>query len=614
MKSHDLIKYFASKFNNIHLRNKLLICYGSLIILIVFAIGLFSLKRIEGTVYTQTVESYNQTLVQFKINIENKLTIYDELINQIVTGKDLLYALSNQYDSPSDYSYEYANTISKSVEIKKKDKSVENAFILKNNNTLPESSNDLIDISNAFNTWWYKKYFAEANNYKSINDYIKLSKLKTWIVTNEDVLPKYNNTSVKTTSEFKASIIKPIIFDYKQLVGIYAIYINYAKIFSDNGNKLIENSVDDQICILDQQNNLVYNSCDAGVLQSSSLISEIGDKKKGEFEFNDNGNKRLVLFIKGEESGWTYIRQISNTVIFSNSKAIRDFSFLVGIAGIVISFVIAMVIANILAKRITKLSNSMKQVESLNLGIGVQVDGKDEIGELAQSYNHMTKKLNSLVKQLTASQQIQRESELKALQAQINPHFLYNTLATINWMAMGNLTGKIITMVDNLSTFYRLSLNKGREYLRIDEEIMLVKAYTDIQKTRMDDRINFYYDISDEIMDSYTLKLVLQPFIENAIIHGAEHKKKATNIIIKGYRLNENIIFEIIDDGVGMKTSNIPMAKPYSGGYGIRNVHEKIQLLYGNSFGVNIFSKVGIGTVATITIPNITVNPNITRQ
>jgi len=170
-------------------------------------------------------------------------------------------------------------------------------------------------------------------------------------------------------------------------------------------------------------------------------------------------------------------------------------------------------------------------------------------------------------------------------------------------MAADNESHKISSMVENLALFYRLSLNKGQEFLRIREEIMHVKAYLEIQQIRLDERIAVHYDIEDAILPYLTLKLILQPFVENSILHGAEYKAGTTKIEIKGYNSDaDSVIFEIIDDGVGMEA---PPAGLYAnkGGYGIHNVHEKIQLQYGPRYGVTVFSKPGVGTKVMVRIP-----------
>lgn len=312
---------------------------------------------------------------------------------------------------------------------------------------------------------------------------------------------------------------------------------------------------------------------------------------------------RLLLFDKGSNSGWTYVREVPMQSLFSSAKAVREFTIIITVISITISFFIAFVLARMLTRRISILSNKIEQVENLSLDGNAIIDGRDEIGALYKSYNRMLRRIKELVEQLKVSQQQQKESEVKALQAQINPHFLYNTLATINWMAIDKQNDKIISMVDNLSIFYRMSLNKGREFLTVSEEIEQVMAYTEIQKIRLGNRITVVYDIEESIKSCSTLKLILQPFVENAILHGMGHRRETMTIRIGGYSEGETIVFEIEDDGIGMASQSAPEQYRNYGGYGIYNVHQKIQLQYGSEFGVELISSVGKGSKVTILIP-----------
>lgn len=612
-KLRNKFRLLGNKFNDIHLRHKLLISHGSLLVFAVFIIGSFSYYSIQQYVYKETSNSFNQTLIQFKINIENRLNTYHELVNQITTDKNLIYALSNQYESAADYSYQYLNTISEVLDIKRKDENVLDAFILKNNHTLPEVSGDLIDIGNAKGIWWFDRYFGEVKSYKSINEYIKLSKLKIWIITNEDMKPQYVAGTRKAPLK-KVAVIRPVIRNHEKLVGIFVLYIKYNSIFGEFETQ--QNPINDRIFIIDQSNKIIFdnvNNLNTGAEPDSEYLKMIDGKNEGKFEFKSVKSKRLVLFCRGEGSGWTYFREIPMETLFASARAIRRFTIFIALISIAVSFIIGAAIARFISRRVAVLSERMEQVVdlTLTLTVDVNIDGRDEIGNLARSFNRMIQKIRELVDRLKQSQQLQKEAEMKALQAQINPHFLYNTLATINWMAMDNNTEKIISMVDNLSVFYRLSLNKGWQFLRIGDEINQLKAYAEIQKIRLDDKINVFYRISENIKEYYTLKLILQPFVENAILHGAGDKNSATNIVIKGCENDGKIILEVIDDGVGMRAVPEPSDYPASGGYGIRNVHEKIRLQYGSEYGVEIFSRIGIGTIVIIKIPIVEQNPNI---
>lgn len=592
-------------FNNLHLKNKLLICNGGLIVLSVLLGGIFSFYNMQKYIYEQAGDSFQQTLEQVTLNVEYKVNLYDELINRVVTDKKLIYALLKEYDSPADYTYEYLNTLGSIFQMKEKDKMIHNIFIYKDNPTLPQDGENLLELENIKSTWWFDKYFGEVSHF-GINDFIRAARSKVWIITDEDLRPKYTTVKSKKLGR-RIAIIKPVIFNYERLLGILEFDIHYDAIFGEY--KANSASEGDFFLIANENHEIVFDSrmqVDGRTLLDSHLAGEIDGKTKGRFTTGSGKEKKLVLFSKGQYSGWVYFREVSIGQMLQSAQPVRLFTLLNALVSILISFLAGILIAKAVSKRIAHLADKMETFDDSTRDIEVQLDGYDEIGHLAQSYNRMLKKIRDLIGESEARQQLLKEAEIKALQAQINPHFLYNTLATINWMAMGNQTAKIMTMVNNLSTFYTLSLNKGEEYLTVEEEIHLTKAYSDIQKVRWEDKIDFHFEVSEEIRKYYTLKLILQPFVENAIIHGAEYKRNGkTNIVIRGCREEDYVVLEVIDDGTGMKCP--PRAGNYAAtsGYGIRNVHEKIQLRYGGTFGVEVFSKAGIGTRVRIVFPVI---------
>lgn len=598
-----LYKFLVDSYSDMSLKHRLLVGFGGLMVLGVLIVGAFSYSITQNYVYEQASESFYQTLVQFKTNIESRLRIYDEMTYQAALDKGLAYALSNRYESDAEYTYEYHNTIRRVLEIRQKDNNIMDAFFLKNNDTLPEVSGDLVPIEYSQHTWWFKKYFEPMSEFSRINDFINMSKVKIWSVTREDIKPSYNTSRAKDNN-LKIGIYKPVIQNFERLIGIIVVYVKYESIFDE----LNLNDINDHIFIADQNGEIIFDSRSRAVEGNGlgrEYLSNIKGRTHGSFRLKEGKTKSIIMFNQAEESGWTYFRRIPIQTLMASAGAIRRFTALIALFSIIVCFIIAVKIAGVISGRLAVLSHRMEGVDDLDLNIYVDIHGNDEIGKLAGNYNKMVFRIRELISQLKHNQQILRESELKALQAQINPHFLYNTLATINWMAMDGNTDKIITMVDNLSIFYRLSLNKGRQWLKVKQEIEHINAYIDIQRVRLDERISVFFDIDHDIEECYILKLLLQPFIENSIMHGAGSKKEKLNIIIRRYLKDEVIFLEIIDDGVGMR--NIPSADDYpeTGGYGIRNVNDKIKLQHGNEYGVRLFSRPGVGTVAVIMVPAI---------
>jgi two-component system sensor histidine kinase YesM len=221
----------------------------------------------------------------------------------------------------------------------------------------------------------------------------------------------------------------------------------------------------------------------------------------------------------------------------------------------------------------------------------------------------MSQRLSSLISDVYKKEIDKKEVEMNVLQAQINPHFLYNTLASISSLAIRNSDPRMNKMVTDLAKFYRISLNKGKNQISIHEEIQLTRYYVAIQEVRFADLIRVHYEIEDAVMPCPIVKLTLQPFVENAMNHAIWDDKLGINIIIKAYFEGTDIVLKVIDDGMGMRRQDGGGRElPASGdtllsGYGIRNVDNRIKLLYGDSYGISIFSRLGIGTTVTIRIP-----------
>lgn len=203
-----------------------------------------------------------------------------------------------------------------------------------------------------------------------------------------------------------------------------------------------------------------------------------------------------------------------------------------------------------------------------------------------------------------------RISEFKALQAQINPHFLYNTLDMINWLSQSGKREEVSTAIQALSKFYKLTLNKGNTTVRLEDELIHVSLYVKLQNMRYNDKINFIVDIQDELLDYEMPKLILQPIVENSIQHGIFGKEsKEGTIVITGWLEQEDLIFIVSDDGVGITGDKLDSILSGNGdsstgsNIGIYNTHKRLQLFYDTQFGLSYQSTPGIGTEVTIRIP-----------
>lgn len=251
---------------------------------------------------------------------------------------------------------------------------------------------------------------------------------------------------------------------------------------------------------------------------------------------------------------------------------------------------------------------TMAEVDEGNLEVELVSTERDEIGDLTRGFNQMLSRIRQLIQEVYESRIRQKQYEMTALRAQINPHFLYNSLSLINWKALEIGSDDISKATLALSRYYRTSLNKGKNTMSIREEIDNVRSYLQIQEMFHDYSFTVKMDVAEDILDYRTLNLILQPLAENAIAHGIDRRRGSEPgvITISGRRDGDCVVLSVADNGVGMeqeKAQTILTEK--SSGYGVRNVNSRIQLEYGEAYGLSIESEPGKGTKVTVRIPGV---------
>jgi two-component system sensor histidine kinase YesM len=243
----------------------------------------------------------------------------------------------------------------------------------------------------------------------------------------------------------------------------------------------------------------------------------------------------------------------------------------------------------------------MKGIEQGNFGELIEVSGSDEISLLQRRFNRMSSEIKDLIDEVYQITINKQREELKVLEGRINSHFLYNSLDTVKWLAIKANESDIAQLVTNLSKFFRISLNRGQDTISVEKELEHVKAYIDIQNIRFGGSIVYETEIDPSLLPVFMVKLILQPIVENAVIHGINKAgRKAGTIRIRGRQSGTGVEFLIADDGVGMDAQQLADLFEPGSGYGLQNVHRRLQLYYGKEAGVQIRSKIGRGTAVRL--------------
>ncbi|MFA9462778.1 MAG: sensor histidine kinase [Velocimicrobium sp.] len=371
----------------------------------------------------------------------------------------------------------------------------------------------------------------------------------------------------------------------------------------------------DYIYLVDSNGNIIYHPkqklIDSQVVKENN-VKEV-DYEDGSHSENFEGEKRIVTVKTVAYTGWKIIYITPYSTFNMSLNQTRFFVILIISVMMLVMIVVNQFVSAQIAKPIKRLNNSVKGLENGNLDVVIyEGGGSDEIEHLGKSLNSVVVQLKKLMEKIVIEQEEKRKTELDALQSQINPHFLYNTLDSIVWMIEGERYSEAICMVTDLASLFRISLSKGKNIISLRDEILHAKNYMNIQKIRYKDKFEIFYEIDEEIYEYQTVKLVIQPLLENAIYYGVEAMYEEGEIIFRGYKKGTSIFIDIIDNGLGMTEdtvenllTNNTRKRAKGSGVGLQNVHTRIQLRYGKEYGLIIKSQPDEGTKVTIQLPAI---------
>ena len=591
------MKKFLSKitfFKNLNLIHKFLLTYCILILVPLTTLFGYTYTKmsqiIESNILDSTKQAFDQSIdfLTYKIyrifDISNSLAI-DENITNILRNDPDSYLLSNQIGDLA-YLRLFLSAYENDSDVSNISLYVNNNFIYSNDNKNIFSMDSLnnskaINIINSTNSrfvWGPSNYF---NNSNKPLDYISLFKT----VKNPD---NFAEDIGYLKLNFNKTLIEDIINKINSLPNTISYIINSEGII---------------ICSSENTDDIKFIT-DLDKIQSYSTNNFI--------TISHNSEKLYIKSSSINKTDWYLVTILPESSVIAKINSQRIYLFLILIVCGGTSIALAFYFVNSINKRLSKVISGMHCVQSGNLNHYIDNNSNDELGELIDSYNYMIGKMSILIEEQYKLGKSVKNAELKALQSQINPHFLYNTLDMINWMSYKKMNKEISVAVNTLAKFYKLSLNKGKDLVSIKDELQHSNLYVDIQNMRYNNRISLRINVDEQISKYLIPKITLQPILENAINHGILGKGEVNGLIsILGYSTNSDIVLIIADDGIGMKEDKLNLllsnnlSSEKGSGYGLKNINKRIKLLYGENYGLSFESNYGHGTQVKIKIPKI---------
>ncbi|MHA6529515.1 sensor histidine kinase [Paenibacillus sp. BAC0078] len=326
--------------------------------------------------------------------------------------------------------------------------------------------------------------------------------------------------------------------------------------------------------------------------------------QRGKANYDDGSENFLSLHEQIPGSSFVIESLVPSSYLTKDAGRLRRVIVAVCALSFLVMTVIGYAVARLSGRKMSRIVGLVRAFQEGNFQKRIRFSGNDEFVQIADSFNVMATNIQELINSVYVQGIQKKQAELEALQAQINPHFLYNTLSTISSLANLGEIGKVTEMVQGLSRFYRLTLNQGNVYIELEKELEQVATYLEIQQVKYADAFSVYVDVDEEILQMRVIKLVLQPFVENVFKHAWFGETIA--IRLTGRRVGDNIELKVIDNGIGMRPETLDrMMKGSSqaGGYGVKNVDERIKLRYGDAYGVTIASIFGGGTTVRLLMP-----------
>lgn len=400
-------------------------------------------------------------------------------------------------------------------------------------------------------------------------------------------------------------------------LGVLLVDMNYSSIEQILKKANVGNS-SEYVYLIDGKGEIIYHPRQkliyTDLYQENNI--EAAGYEDGSTEEIFQGEKRLVTVKTVSYTGWKIVSVVPMSSFDMGMTGTKYFVIMLVTVSMLAVILLNQLVSASIAMPLKKLNNSVKEWETGNMNPSIYIGGSMEVEHLGCTLRSTVEQIRQLMQDIVVEQEEKRKSELDALQSQINPHFLYNTLDSIVWMIEGERYEDAVFMITQLASLFRISLSRGKTVISVEDELKHARNYMNIQKVRYKNNFEVRFDIDPEILQCCTVKLVVQPLLENAIYYGVECMDGDGEIDVNGYRREDDIYIEVRDNGLGIPEDEVEQllkennrVHKRGSGVGLLNVHNRIRLRFGEEYGLEIESEPDEGTTVRIHLPYIVYTP-----
>ncbi|QHW33471.1 sensor histidine kinase [Paenibacillus rhizovicinus] len=552
--------------NRLRFKQKLFLSYLVVIIIPILVLGVYAYNQSKEMLRIQGIQGIVKNVDTISGSIDGSVERYNHAVQSIVLNKTFQKIVTNDYSDLVNLSYDLQE------------------YLTPYFNMMVMLDQEIDDVK--FYTQTYVPEYGDsvqsADRVKDEDWYQSALKGKgsQW----------FSDNGLIVVAAF------PRFFSDKATNLVY-MRINEASMFKN----VAALAKDGTVAITNDRGDVIYSN--QGATGERLEAGQLQGMKEGAIRIG--GIESYLVKKTVKQTGWTIYFIVPAKELSRNAGSIINATLIVIAGCIVIVLIMIWMFSKTMIRRIYALNSVMKRVEIGDLSIRIRSESKDEIGELTNRFGSMLARLNDLIDELFRNKIVQKEAEFKALQWQMNPHFLYNTLSFINWKALRSDDADISRVVTTLSKFYRTGLNRGNNMIPVRDELEHVKSYIEIIQTMKDHSFDVEYDIDEAVFGHTTINFILQPLAENAIMHGIARKESGRGLLRISAKLsNGKVVFQVQDNGIGMplETANTLLQND-SSGYGMKNVNERLRLKYSSDYSFTVESAVDRGTQMSIVIP-----------